>query len=183
MKLTDTDYLKMVLWQNERGLNFSQIASRLGVDESELFVHLNKGIAVANIIGGEKRIVISAKKDELLWFGGVFDGSGNIRIDAYNNNFSMRIELTCNETMADIVQRLMYGRVTTTQYGKSKKWYAMSRTAEIILSVVKPFLLVKRHQAEIAIQFQQLLSPGIPISPADLKRRYEFKAKLDAYKK
>ena len=124
------------------------------------------------------------------YLAGIIDGEGSIFITRINNkksgNVWYRLQVACGMTSPKAIEllRQFNPRLKQFVYIKGRKhgykdvyqWLATGRTARNILQILKPYLLVKKLQAQLGIQFQRwresLKNEGKPRKQKDL-RRYE----------
>ncbi|MFA5377841.1 MAG: LAGLIDADG family homing endonuclease [Dehalococcoidia bacterium] len=98
---------------------------------------------------------------------GIIDGEGSIMINrsygpTYKRGFSYRLEVTVTNTNEWLVNWLKMNYGGSIHLRKSRKpqekdcyaWSLWSRAARRFLEFILPYLILKKAQAEIAIQFQ-----------------------------
>jgi len=118
-----------------------------------------------------KYIVI--KKERLAYIAGLFDGEGYIRIakDIYriklrlrrNPTYSVRIGISmCNPYAIKYIFDNFDGSIHKMRSSRAKPnhrtlygWIATSKKAYAFLTAIRPWLIVKAEEADIAIEFQK----------------------------
>ena len=108
------------------------------------------------------------RKTELAWAAGFFDGEGCIHIGRLtarghtNYQLIIRVSQRTREPV-DEFQRLFGGFVSTTRASSHPHktqwlWGCSNAQAGKVLAQLLPFLIVKKSQAELAVEFQALRS-------------------------
>ncbi|MBA7663937.1 hypothetical protein ES703_71985 [subsurface metagenome] len=100
---------------------------------------------------------------EVAYIAGLFDGEGSIFISrdsrSYNNPGSLVVSLgmTAREPL-DLLSRIFGGRTKTHKryppHNTLYDWRLGSKKAEVFLRIVKPYLIVKKEEANLALSFQ-----------------------------
>lgn len=148
----------------------------------------------------------SISREDLIYFAGFFDGEGTIGIylGASRASYkSPRHQLSIGITNTNLDVMLWIGRRFRGTLSERKvaagckrawAWNARSRYAAAILAAVEPFLIVKREEAVLAIQFASLTRAsrskprpahrGMPrLSAEDISARVELARQVAALKK
>lgn len=104
------------------------------------------------------------KKTDIAWAAGMFDGEGCVRIrrqlnsDLRNPHHSLVVDMT--NTHRETVERFtsIMGVGTIYEYKKkgSYSYRATSQKALKVLTLLLPYLVTKREQAEVAIKFMSI---------------------------
>lgn len=99
---------------------------------------------------------------EIAYIAGFFDGEGCVRIKQANqggNSYYLIAHITnTNPIILKKVQGLFGGNTRLQEKGKNKpiyNWYITSSEANDFLKVLYPFLIEKKSQAELGINFHQ----------------------------
>ena len=96
----------------------------------------------------------------LSYMAGFFDGEGCICIGKSPHGISLICSITqCNEWILQLFKMRFGGTVRLRQPYKAEKyrtfsWNISGGKAGIFLGIIKPYLMLKRAEAELAIQFQ-----------------------------
>jgi hypothetical protein len=99
------------------------------------------------------------------YFAGIIDGEGCVSIRKAECNrfeksprYSARI--TVGNTSRDLIEQLFltFGGAVTYRFGTTKKrpcwlWSLQSRKAREVIRAVRPYLVVKQHQADLLAEF------------------------------
>ena len=99
------------------------------------------------------------------WFGGFFDGEGHVGITPPSRSSLYLLQVAV--TQVDVAPLLLFrerfgGKVLgpyTRQGSNSRpisRWVAETGRAEAALRVLLPYLIVKRAQAELGLEFREL---------------------------
>lgn len=135
--------------------------------------------------------ILNGTREELIWFAGLFDGEGCIRIvgappsekqKRTQTGFSLelKVNMTHKETIDKVIQIVGFGTYCTREAPSPKHrpiygWVVRCRQAEAVLEAIKPFLVTKKAEAEIAERFSK-----IPKHMAAFRPEFQ-KAKVDLY--
>lgn len=113
-----------------------------------------------------------SKQTGIAWAAGLFDGEGCVSIgyippskrnDLLNPSYRLMIKVTmgCKETVHEFGR--IVGQGTFQDHVSKKKrvnasysWIAMSRKAERVLILLRPYLITKVKEADVALQFMAL---------------------------
>jgi len=107
--------------------------------------------------------------EAIAYLAGLFDGEGSINIFKQSNkkdriNSGYFLEISIGNTHKGVLQWVLEnfgGRLThnAEQYTKRNhrtwRWRASSNEACAVLKILLPYLIVKREQAQLAIEFQE----------------------------
>lgn len=145
-------------------------------------------------------------RDNAIYFAGLFDGEGCVNICERpprhagpgqinpffrlglslantHRNVLQHIKSTCGGVLCEAKKKEL--RKDGKPVRKQWRWSASQRESFYILQQILPFLIVKRDQAALAIEFYKSISEyvhrphpgnlGCPLqTPAEIKRRREF---------
>ena len=113
---------------------------------------------------------------ELAYLAGFFDGEGSISIlnkGPRKLGLHLQVSQTVKEPL-DRFQERFGGSIHLTSRGQSPfsrkpiwAWHAGPRDGATALAALLPYLLVKREQAEVAIEFQSRMKWGTNKPPTD----------------
>lgn len=102
-----------------------------------------------------------------IYFAGLFDGEGCISINkivgekqGYKRpGFQLRLSITnTNKEVLEEVQKKFGGKLYTRNRKNSRTyydWVVVSKQCIEVLESLKPYLIIKKRQAEIALEFQK----------------------------
>lgn len=116
---------------------------------------------------------------DIAWAAGFFDGEGCIRIAKRDKVFQLLIGVSqkVRAPIEDFVAIMGIGTVKTFNYtnGGFEVRYCGSKAVEV-LKIMRPHLRLKAVEADLAIEFQNLLHPGDwqPIDPSNFIRREQL---------
>ena len=123
------------------------------------------------------------------WVAGILDGEGCIAIDkakiSGHKDYGGLIVTVCMTSQDTVVRLQEITHVGSIRPRKDKRttrkrtyqWRAYSREAAALLHHCFPFLVTKRPQASLALQYAEIMkfqrhtSPGKPVPSASLARR------------
>jgi hypothetical protein len=133
------------------------------------------------IINGKNTITT-----EIAYIAGFFDGEGCVRIKKANqggNSYYLIAHITnTNPIILKKVQDLFGGNTRVQEKGKNKpiyNWCITSSEANDFLKVLSPFLLEKKSQAELGINFHENKEKMSPKDKEkDYKRMMEIKKEI-----
>lgn len=117
---------------------------------------------------------------DLAWTAGIFDGEGSIQIYRQGRNGRYSLYVTVGNTdlaMVLTLKRLWAGHVSTrrkvtpTTRRPIHTWAAYSLRAEEVLRAVLPYLVTKRTQAEVALEFRAQVNHTDPNVGCDYRGR------------
>jgi len=122
-----------------------------------------------------------SKRDFYLWLAGFVDGEGSIGVTSGPGRLRLRISNT-NEIVLRYIQYLVGGWISgPKERGKNSKphWtITISGTkGKTILEKILPFLVIKRKQAELAIQCPFSLS-GVSLTKKEKDLRDKLKKEI-----
>jgi len=126
---------------------------------------------------------ISLSDVEVGYVAGIIDGEGHIGITLHRREpytlFSVRVEIT--NTSLDLHEWLVrkfggschvhWKKRYSTNHSPAFRWRIDSVGARKILELVRPYLKVKRQQADLALQFISLDSKRVPSVRAEMYER------------
>ena len=110
------------------------------------------------------------RQEGIIWAAGFVDGEGNINIQRYINTRGRthrpchNLLLQVSQTSLDPLQKLkeLWGGRVGQQRRKNPRcaltwnWWVSGKDAAQALAELRPYLLVKKEQADIALEFAQL---------------------------
>lgn len=100
------------------------------------------------------------KRTDLAYMAGFFDGEGCICIGKGKGGLGLVCSVVqCNEWILQLFKMSFGGNVRLRQPYKPERyrtfsWSICSKKAMAFLRVIQPYLMLKRAEAEVAIQFQ-----------------------------
>ena len=102
-------------------------------------------------------------KEELAYLTGFFDGEGYITIDRIRDKPESLILMisNTNETIIKLIAKWFKGDIMYIKQKDNWKEFwtfkAYSKDAEIFLKAIYPYLLIKKEQAHIGLEYQKLM--------------------------
>ena len=100
------------------------------------------------------------KKDDLIYLAGIVDGEGCVSVTYKTKARHERIRLTVSNTDRNLIDWLtsrVGGSVSKNQPKGNRKpayhWEIYSSKAFIVLTLLLPYLKLKKRQAELCLQF------------------------------
>lgn len=146
---------------------------------------------------GSKRIravTVPKSADQLGYLAGLIDGEGSIAISsAFCRRKSTHVSHNCRLIITNCDPRLMQwllGNVggslrtkqrTSASHRTAYDWRLYDINAEAVLRAVRPYLVLKGEQADIALAFFALrrnASYGVPLTPAAVQEKESLRLKL-----
>jgi hypothetical protein len=130
-------------------------------------------------------------KAVMAYAAGIVDGEGCVAIDRYSNkdlpSYCYRLKVRVGNTSIDLIEWLKntFGGNVKTIKPRSKnnkrawEWYLAGEPAAKFIKLVRPYLLIKKQQADLAIAFQSE-KRGKGYHLTDENRRKEEAAWLSA---
>lgn len=91
---------------------------------------------------------------------GFFDGEGCISISKSSHGYSLLCDvIQCNRWVLELFKMSFGGAIRlrrqyTGNY-PTYAWHICAKNAQVFLETIKPFLVLKRAEAEVAIKFQR----------------------------
>jgi hypothetical protein len=120
---------------------------------------------------------------ELGYLAGFFDGEGNISVNkrkpTYRNpwgQYALQLTVVQVSDVPLIIFQKCGGRIRQRKDG-AYTWQINGKKALDFLALIYPYLLLKKQQAQAAMDFQRLIigrggrGRGISLSPAEVKER------------
>ncbi len=110
------------------------------------------------------------RQESIIWAAGFVDGEGNIAIQRYSSTRGRR-HRPCHNLLLQVAQtslgpleklkELWGGRIGERKHGNPRRapiwgWWVSGKDAAQAIAELRPYLLVKREQADIALEFAQL---------------------------
>lgn len=145
---------------------------------------------------------LAMRKTDLAWAAGLIDGEGCICLirhpakqfkGAVSERYHLVLRVSmCHKVTVDrihglfsIGSRSVYTPKTSARVSESYAWTCNSRQAEIVLKLIRPYLVTKAVEADLALEYLALPTPprggrggGSPI-PSDIQRkRYDLYLRL-----
>jgi len=136
-------------------------------------------------------------KEQLAYLAGIIDGEGSIhisknkkgyKIGAKNPSHNLRLYITStNKTLIDWLCLQFGGNTVYKKQHKNNKnqkaswdWYIDATKAVTILKAVYSYLLIKKPQAQLAIEFQKQKTnkSGKKLTPQIIQIRDNYKNKM-----
>lgn len=121
---------------------------------------------------------------EAAWSAGAFDGEGCVMVKVGGARGGDKVRVTVVNTFRAFCDRfrdLYGGSVTVTEMAQYNSrwrtrytWEASGKSAVRALRNMLPYLLVKRSQAVLALEFADTLRQGVRHPPEVLNRRAEI---------
>ena len=102
---------------------------------------------------------------QMAWFAGFFDGEGCVRIDKVRGGLAYGLSVSISNTYHPsliVYEQTFGGHISNskTRPGRQHKrlweWNANGVTAYNFLVAIEPYMLVKKEQANIAIEYYKL---------------------------
>jgi hypothetical protein len=131
-----------------------------------------------------------AKANELIplnaaYIAGLVDGEGSIMLYTRRDAVALRLTLTNTHKRALewVAEKVGVGvvlrqRIATATHAESFGWQCNAEAAETVLNQLRPYLIIKSDQAEMAVAFQERLRD--PALKADRSWQLEWRAKMKA---
>ena len=131
---------------------------------------------------------------DLAWAAGFFDGEGSVQVVARKNgNKFQYFQLTINAPQINKepllkLQAMFHGQINPVKglgtRRQSYTWTLHAAKAKDALNLMLPYLIVKRNEAELALQFQSTLSKyRRDLDEWDLAERQAVREALQTYHK
>jgi hypothetical protein len=158
-----------------------------------------RGVAHSRKIGQRARPtpVMPTDKVLLAYAAGIFDGEGSVGIRLIKKKgateakyHSVTVSITSTDTaLTDWLQCHFGGRVNQNHrenadrnYKDAWKWLLLARHAAAFLEAIRPYLIVKAHQARVALELRDLVGAGraTPVTPELFARREALRLELKA---
>jgi len=123
---------------------------------------------------------------ELAWTAGFFDGEGSITISPRGNTHYLKVGATQRDIRPLLKIQEWFGGSVGSPYGNGVRNYSVGNAAAgVFLETIRPYLVVKAEQADVALQFQSRRSRADGrrvMSPeedaADRQRIFDIRAEL-----
>ncbi|MGI0149765.1 MAG: hypothetical protein ACREDF_09585 [Thermoplasmata archaeon] len=125
----------------------------------------------------------------LAYSAGLFDGEGCVLIQrTQGSTFSLHVRVTSTDyAVVEWMKKNFYGFVGIQPPNRNVKncrpcwyWNIQSRAASVFLAKITPFLVIKKEQADLAIEFQSRIgAPGVNrLTPEEITTRETYKRRL-----
>ena len=100
----------------------------------------------------------------VVWCAGFFDGEGSVSIVKSNGGASFALHVTITQNVREVLERIetRFGGTIHLKHdnglatGPVWEWFGCGATAVPLLTSIQPFLLRKRDEVDVALEFQQL---------------------------
>jgi hypothetical protein len=121
------------------------------------------------------------------WAAGFFDGEGCVSVVLYRERFMMRLYVGNTDVRPLYIFKGLFGGSIGARGAKIPNakpayyWQATSQQALTALREMLPYLVVKRGQAELALQFGELIRPrggNVPLTEEEVNQRVIIMAEL-----
>jgi len=120
--------------------------------------------------------------EELAYLAGFFDGEGSIAITRSNNRYTMKVEVTQLDPAPLIRFQSRFGgslfrKPDRRGYRSMISWVVVAGGAEHMLNALRPYMSVKREQADVALEFRARIlnpNPDRTIELAERERLYQL---------
>jgi hypothetical protein len=139
----------------------------------------------------------------LSYIAGFFDGEGSVTIQKQKyksrnrNGLQLFLYIKISNIDKDILEKIraFFGTGYVCSNGRPKKnqrkswqWQASATNALLVLKKLRPFMILKTRQVDLAIQFQERLNchkhrPSRIVSIEELSYRKKIKAEISALNK
>lgn len=179
------DYKKAEKLYN-RGKSVKELSEIFNVTKAAIYEGFRKKGIVSNFDRAQA-ILREPTQKQLIYFAGLFDGEGSINIlHKKPRYFSLNIAIT--NTNIQVINWLKYNfnghiRISNKQNLKHKttyNWTSTSIQARKLLEQSLPYLIIKKEQAIIAIEFQKRFYRCNTITNKEIQRRFEFKNRIES---
>ena len=155
------------------------------------------GVIVASLQQGFKRhgfngyyehgVIKSLDVPTIAYLAGLLDGEGTINISlAHQKHFFLTVAITgINRALMDWFKDTVGGYIRTANRAKighqtCYSWTLCSIQAANFLKLLLPYLRLKKKQAELAIEFQDSMHLGQPLSDERHAKRLAYKKAIEA---
>lgn len=124
-------------------------------------------------------MVTRGKQVDIRYMAGIVDGEGTISVRCSTSGI-YQLDLLVSGTdlrLMEALRETFGGRVRVVNRWPDKpwktlyRWYMVGQVSLPILKGIKPHLIIKREQAELAIEFLTELSPGQGRLPSEYQKR------------
>lgn len=135
---------------------------------------------------------------KLAYLGGFVDGEGSIAVGINNGNggrkrYYLRFSVHQLDPAPLLILESLFGgsvRNHTNRSGNSRpiwEWVVVSEKARVAIETLRPYLIVKAAQADVALEFQSLLNERqsgrtVTLTPEELSQRHALYKKLQEMK-
>ena len=126
------------------------------------------------------------KIEQIAYIAGLIDGEGSINISKKGGRYfwlTVDIGTTDKRLLAWLLENIGgHVRVSTKANPKHKTgyhWTLCSKQAKKLLQLILPFLIIKKEEAIIGIQFQETMKPQNKLLEEDIKLRQKMKDEIE----
>jgi hypothetical protein len=178
----DYDQLEHLL---RSGMETSEVADALGIHPATIRSGMaERGVSIADMKFGMKR---TPTPQEVSYAAGVFDGEGSVGINFRPLGPAYWLVVSVANTerrLVDWLKTTFGGCVRVSSRKRPNRpcfqWTLTTRQAGDFLALVLPFLLVKREQALLALEFQAFKQESQGRTAKNNARSADFKKRLEA---
>lgn len=127
---------------------------------------------------------MATESEFLAYVAGFFDGEGCIQIPCNERgNYTLRINVCQkSEAVLQYIRSRLGGEISNGKGVKILYWHGSN--AVPVLEQILPWLVVKKSQAELAIEFgHTIVTRGTPVGPVVNARRAEIADEVQRLKK
>lgn len=121
------------------------------------------------------------------YIAGFFDGEGSVGIyKGAHGHPQLRVQIGQRTDSVFILEMIKVGYGGHISYrDRSANWQIQGRSAQRFLQDIVQHLILKKTQAELAIEYQDRVLPGnnVPLSKEELEIRLGFAEKLKSLKR
>ena len=183
MRLSAQDWM-MAQSLYERSIPTAEIARRFSTSPQNIRGGIRRR---GTFIRQPRRATIpSLSEVDRAYIAGVFDGEGCICITTRNQRRYHSLRITVTNTHQGLIRFLheRLGGCVSPHSAREKcrptwTWVAPDQRSENILVLLQPFLLVKKHQCELALEFRRLVkSAGHRLTIEDRRCRENLRLQL-----
>jgi len=172
------------LKQNYGIIPTREIASKLG---RTLFAVQNKvkKLRKKGELGhySDKLPTLKCSETDKAYLAGLIDGDGSICLNKEKRRYyRLNVEVSSrNKDHLEYIQRIFGGYIVESMKNGAKLyvWMCRGRQAEAVLRAIAPYLILKKKQAEIALEYRDMFrnkgkNRFNPLTPEEIKRREEI---------
>lgn len=148
----------------EKGFNLNEIHAKVGIHQSSVRKYLKQeGINTKkNHFNSIRKPLRNISVENIIYISGLFDGEGSINVHRSGDK-KLWLQITITNTHYETLKWIsnICGGTIRSSGGKKKykpvfSWQASSWMAYSLLKIMLPYLKIKKEQALIAINYQEL---------------------------
>lgn len=168
----------------ELGIKFQDSLYRTGgkrLTKLELTKRQRMKERLTNLHGDRKIKIIPKKRTEtLIYLAGLFDGDGSISV-LHNTTITMVLTSKDKFILEYLLKYFKAGFIYDNT--GASRWIVSSHHARLLLHELLPFLIIKKREAKVAVNFQDSINPknSHPVSAVKLNRRKELAEAIKSY--